>query len=247
MSEDDHVDGNSIAAVSVAVPETVAAAPTSLPLPLLFRKAEHSFERLDELSAEKLAQACSVTIQDFETCERFVRTLSLFSKNEEVEDISTSHLKYLLIDYYLHNLHTRVFDIDPTRRRNDIQQSLTYASKFIETCRHLKLLSREQLERWDTEIKNPHKPGTLPVQPSREARIAAFQREKQLKEQLETLRQKQSVHDGEEMDEEDVRSLEQTKLELSINKTFTNIGMMRRELEVRSLLSLSSSSVALTL
>lgn len=43
-----------------------------------------------------------------------VDTLALISPNEEVDDIATKDLKFLLVDYYLADLHQRGQTLPPT-------------------------------------------------------------------------------------------------------------------------------------
>eukprot|EP00750_Incisomonas_marina_P033139 INCI9583.1.p1 GENE.INCI9583.1~~INCI9583.1.p1 ORF type:complete len:342 (+),score=71.44 INCI9583.1:242-1267(+) len=234
---------------------------SNLSLPQLFRKCDFVFNRLDELHGPKLEKAVAETIHNVEMCDGYVKRLALFSKNEEVSDISTSHLKYLLIHYYLAKLHTRVFEREPAKRKAQLQKSIMHATHFLEMCMRFSIMTSAQRERWDAEVKNDGDGGGAereeeqalvprgrvgPAAPgigganrgfSREARIAAYKREKELKDFLAAIAEKHGgaadTEDGAGGDEEeDLRQMYFAKLELAISELFNDMGMYEREIEM---------------
>ena len=220
--------------------KTVSSDPSSadsqLSLSQLFRKCEFMYNRLGDLEDEKLTKSCAELVKNLEMCSGYVKQLALFSQNELFEDMSTSHLKYLLIDHYLAELSTRIFSPAPADRLRDIRQSLTYATKFMETCYRAKIMDRAQSERWNNQLKEGGGEGGAPraQQVSREERIAAFKREKELKEYINAMEQKfAGVDDGDsDVDEEELREVQRARLEMAINVTFNNMAMLTREIEV---------------
>jgi hypothetical protein len=267
-----------------STPGQLAAPDNSLSLPQLFHKCDVMFKRMDDLSGPKLEAACAEAVRDLGVCDSFVKRLGLFSKNEEVVDISTSHLKYLLIHFYLAKLVPRVFAPEPAHRLQHIRTALVHATHFTETCFRFSVMTRSQRDRWDALVKKDGGGGGGDdvgdgssgggggggggrggggggaaagkrmtfgdVSPraalSREDRIAAYKREKELKEYLAELDARRAGARGgggggggaaegedEEEDEEEERKMYLARLELAVSTAFTDMEMMEREVEVR--------------
>ena len=62
---------------------------------------------------------------------------ALFSKNEELDDISTESLKYLYIDYYQGKLHT--FVNARAKRKQHLQRGKAQLERFISRCNDLRI------------------------------------------------------------------------------------------------------------
>lgn len=61
-------------------------------------------------------------------------SLGLFSSNDEVEDISTADLKYLLIDYYAGDLGSRTCAREPRDRLRDLLEASFFLKTFLTKC-----------------------------------------------------------------------------------------------------------------
>lgn len=108
---------------------------------------------------------------------RLVQSLSLFSTNEEISDIPTSHLQFLLVDYYLGDLHLR--PMGGLDRKKQLETSSMFLSAFLTRCDNLGLVEEE--DRCDVleeaeDLSNPAK--------RRERKIARFRKEKEAQERL---------------------------------------------------------------
>lgn len=221
-----------------------------LTLPQRFHKAEQLFLSLDRLSPDKVQEACASAVGQFSLCDAAVRRMSIFSSNEELDDFATSELKYLFIDYYLAQLFPRCFVKDPRVRLQHLRQATVHANRFMENCAKFKIMSKKQAERWEVEIKSGNDDAedsgrtAMRRQPplSREDRIAAFNREKELKTRIAELEHVVAVlraNDGEDDSEYDneayeheTRELYMAQLELAVSKLFGDMTMWRREVEV---------------
>ncbi|EGC32435.1 hypothetical protein DICPUDRAFT_155594 [Dictyostelium purpureum] len=67
----------------------------------------------------------------------------IFSKNEDLEDIRTDLLKYLLIPYYLAELYLKITGAD---RLKFLKTSKQKIQMFLEDCERLELIDKEDLE-----------------------------------------------------------------------------------------------------
>ncbi|CAI4210758.1 unnamed protein product [Parascedosporium putredinis] len=73
----------------------------------LFEQAEETqttLASMHDFRSEQYQETLAAAIKSYEECLRLVVELSIFSPNESVEDIATSSLPYLLINYHLAQL-----------------------------------------------------------------------------------------------------------------------------------------------
>jgi hypothetical protein len=69
-------------------------------------------------------------IRDLETCMSLAGRLGIFSRNEELDDISTANLKYLLIHAYLASLLARTPCIEPRPRAALLEQAVDHYNRY---------------------------------------------------------------------------------------------------------------------
>lgn len=106
------------------------------PLPALFAAAEKTVANADYLpsrsqeSADQIARALEMLKQ----CRSRVDSLGLFSANDEVEDVATADLKYLLVDYYCGDLAGRTTAREPRERLASLAQSAGFLKAFLAKC-----------------------------------------------------------------------------------------------------------------
>src|SRR4051794_18272503 len=74
------------------------ASASSRALPVIYREAFATFKRFEDgeinIKDQNFAETLSGLVAQFKECLVLIDTHSLFSSNEEVEDVVTSHLKY---------------------------------------------------------------------------------------------------------------------------------------------------------
>lgn len=127
-----------------------------------------------------------VAINLVQKCSNLVHKLHLFSKNEEIDDILTSSLKYLFVDYYHGKLLSFVQDSidDKTKRLNSLKLAKVYLEKFLQNCLEIKLLNDDdkafvQLDDIDLTLESPEM--------TRNRKIALYKLNKQTKERIQVF------------------------------------------------------------
>lgn len=68
-------------------------------------------------------------IRWLQSCSRMVASLSLFSSNEEAEDIATADLKYLLVPYLLGHFMSLGGMQDVHKRMNTLEAAVTFLQR----------------------------------------------------------------------------------------------------------------------
>eukprot|EP00128_Syssomonas_multiformis_P014061 Colp12_sorted_trinity150504_noHs@7007 len=133
----------------------------------------------------------------FERAAVLVRGLDVFSKNEHLEDINTVDMRYLLIPAYLADLQLRI--VNRETRLEDIKKAQDFAVHFLDRCKELRFLGREDIEMLESSA------GSDPTA-KRLAKLNKFKREKEittkLKELTLRLEEQRKAHKGVEGDEE---------------------------------------------
>ena len=183
-------------------------------------------KRLDNARAmiESSPKEC---IPLLDSIQRDVQALSLFSKNETVEDISTKSIPFLAVDNFL-ALAIGNLPVEPgamIRRKENIERSLTLWGHFLERLEALELLSKDETNEFhrlveDREEGSAAEPGSnrfgrgVPV--DRDAKIARFKAKQQQRQEIEKLkalmdrRNRCKIAPEDEMDGHDLDSLERS-------------------------------------
>lgn len=99
--------------------------------------------------------------------------LRLFSPNEELDDIGTSDLKYLLVPFMLGEVTASTRDM--TTRHQALKQSLLFWRAFAADCGRLKVAHNDDLRAIDRSPEDPTDSAT-----KREEKIARYKRSKEL-------------------------------------------------------------------
>ncbi|KAI1624635.1 TAP42-like protein [Exophiala viscosa] len=199
----------------------------------LYNEAKSQQEGLDDLDPRSSAFKTTLQsiIDNFRRCQELIQQLSLFSKNEEVEDISTQDLQYLLVDYELAETKTRAYDSD---RQSSLQESSRLLESFLSRLDQYGLLGasdRKLYERFLEQRDSFRIVSSTNPEDKRKIKIARFQEEKSLKQKLEYLRsESQKIN----IDDETVRHLHLAEIALAVNKAFSSLDMINQELEIVS-------------
>jgi immunoglobulin-binding protein 1 len=124
-------------------------------------------------------------IQNLEHCQKMIKDLSIFSPNEELEDISTQNLRYLTVDYLLAELLLKSYE---KTRLASLQRSSRLLESFLERLDQYSTLSkadRKLYERFQDNRSGFSLLSTANAEERRRVKISRFQEEKQLKKKLE--------------------------------------------------------------
>ena len=116
-------------------------------------------------------------IDQFEQCISLVESESLFSKNEEFDDIQTESLKYLSTKYYLAKLNCQIMNL--LTRKSHLIVSKNYFNEFLDLCRQLHIL---HVDDDMAEIENKLR---MNPENSRAQNIAKYKRDKEAKQKMD--------------------------------------------------------------
>jgi hypothetical protein len=160
-----------------------------------------------------------------------ISAISLFSLNEGLEDLATSALPYLLVDYHVAELVQKTPNLSPSQRKAILQEARAAYERFLAlvdgyglvTSPYDKLLERYRDDEEGFAVVASSDPAT-----KRNGKIAAYKAEKQLRERLETLRRDPRYL--EHGDEDVVRDLYLADIAFSIHATFHALDSLNREL-----------------
>jgi hypothetical protein len=114
-------------------------------LPARFAAAEAVCERAEDGglrgSADEQASAVAVAAAEMERCMLAVRRHAIFSPNEEAEDVNTEDLKYVLGEYHLAKISSRLSPIGggPAARLAGVRRAAGYMEAFVTRCKQLGL------------------------------------------------------------------------------------------------------------
>jgi len=199
----------------------------------LYKEARTRQEELDSLDPRSSAYKDTLQsiIDNLGRCRQLIQQLSLFSPNEEVEDISTHDLQYLTVDYNLAEMRTKAYGGD---RQSLLRESSALLESFLTRLDQYRLLSPSDHKLYERFLEQRSAfrivSSTNPEE-KRKIKIARFQEEKSLKQKLEYLRnQSQKLN----TDDETIRHLYLAEIALSVNRAFASLDMITQELEILS-------------
>ncbi|RYC56454.1 hypothetical protein CHU98_g9757 [Xylaria longipes] len=176
----------------------------------------------------------AAAIQQYEECVQIIDKISLFSRNESLEDIATSDLPYLLVLYRIAELFQKVSSSSPLERKRIVESARDAYERFLHLLDSYSILSPLDSTLFAEYNEDPTGFSTISTKDPnarRNAKIANFKAEKQLKQKLEYMRSSpRYLEDG--GDEEAVRELYLANTALSIHMTFQSLEGINREVEV---------------
>ncbi|RMZ72741.1 TAP42 component of the Tor signaling pathway [Pyrenophora seminiperda CCB06] len=204
----------------------------------LFSKAEGMREQLSSLydtNSPTYQENLGATIATYAECLDMAEQISLFSPNETLEDISSSDLQYMAISYQLAELVQRISSTDIFVRKQNLLRARGHYEQFLKLLDAYNVLGKADAKLLDvyTEDKDTFATAsTKDAAARRNAKIARFRGEKQLKQKLEYLQQNPKLA---EQDEQVVRDLHLTSLAFMVHQTFASLESMAQELHIISL------------
>ncbi|KAI9594217.1 TAP42-like protein [Syncephalis fuscata] len=192
-------------------------------------------------------------IERFEACARDVQSLSLFSDNETLDDLSTSYLRFLLLDAYLAELVMKRTNTNSggdshggsgaTQRQAILDTVTQHLRKFLNLCDNYSLISNNYIERIMQGVL--HTSGSKEADKSeviisaarkREEKIERYKREKVMKEKIdasELQRQLEQAKEDVDADTDELdRSLILTLIQLFIQKSSEHLQSIQQEREM---------------
>eukprot|EP01106_Pelomyxa_sp_JSP_P008177 TRINITY_DN23268_c0_g1_i1.p1 TRINITY_DN23268_c0_g1~~TRINITY_DN23268_c0_g1_i1.p1 ORF type:complete len:274 (-),score=59.64 TRINITY_DN23268_c0_g1_i1:572-1393(-) len=168
----------------------------------------------------KLLRACDVLASVLRGVER----LSLFSKNEELDDVRTDLLRFLLVPFFLAETLMRLSGGD---RASVLKRAIENYNRYLEDAEALKFANKE-------DLMVARQPAPRDPAAARTQKIAQFQRERQAKQALQEMRRKREAvrkHPGSDPEEAD-RGYYLSLLRLAATTASQQLRMAQQELEM---------------
>src|ERR1700761_6854688 len=129
----------------------------------------------------------SSAIAAYSECRQLVDRISLFSPNESLEDIASSELQYLLLDYYLADLTLRR-TTELSERKHVLDGGRVYYERFLRLLDSYDILGKSDATLWEQYRENKANFTVVITGDAvarREQKINRFKAEKELKRKLE--------------------------------------------------------------
>ena len=161
--------------------------PQDRSLKAAFASAKAHQKELEDLDprSDTAKEAVQSTIVDLEQCQKLLQTASIFSPNEDLEDITTESLQFLTVEYLLAELLLRTYD---NNRLAALRRASQLLETFLERLNHYVMLSKADTELYDRYRESPGSFSLLATsnfEDRRRLKISRFQEEKGLKQKLE--------------------------------------------------------------
>ncbi|KAK0735780.1 TAP42-like protein [Apiosordaria backusii] len=196
-------------------------------------------------NSQEYIDAISSAIKNYQESLRLISHLSLFSPNESLEDLSTSDLPLLLINYHLAELSQKLPTPSLPDRKRILSSARDHYERFLHFLDSYSLLSPQSTKLLETYASSPTTFSTAnSSDPTtrRNAKIANFQTEKALRQKLEYLRARPEYGASEDDDlpsgagdEEVVREVHLANLAYRTHLTFNSLDSLNREMEILSM------------
>ena len=204
----------------------------------LFEAAKSNQEDLDTLDprSDDFKQLLQSSIASLKQCQDLIDRLALFSSNEDLEDIATTNLQYLGVDYILAELTMKPYSPD---RKSQLSDASDLLEKFLTRLDEYTLLSKPDAKLFQTFKEDRTRfrivGENAGLEAKRNTKIKRFQEEKQLKSRLKLLRdQSQSLN----VDDEIIRDLYTAELSLYVHQAFQSLDLISQE---RAILAMTPS------
>ena len=184
------------------------------PLPVVWRSAQAALERAESLngSDQETQDIVKKGLLDAEKAARLVTALDVFSRNEQLDDINTGDIKYLMLPFFSAELLLKVND-----RKNRIailQNAINGHKSFLDDLERLGALKPEARDSWRAERSDAHSKD--PSQ-NRTLKVSRVKAEKVAKERLQWLRQKLELSSKLEEEGLDADELEREHAAILLN------------------------------
>ncbi|KAH9852697.1 serine/threonine protein phosphatase PP2A-associated protein [Lenzites betulinus] len=158
-----------------------------VPLPALFRRALTAAAKASNLPtiADETQELVQSALLDLRQCSIRVSRLALFSPNEQLADIPTRDLVYLLVPYVLSEVQSRVRATEREDRLDLVKAVKRYLEAYIHYLEQYEIVSQED----KTLYGRPASSITDPAK-RRELKIKQYKQEKDIKARIEVVRKR---------------------------------------------------------
>jgi immunoglobulin-binding protein 1 len=200
----------------------------------VFAAAEERRDALEgtyEASSPGYREALSPAIKDYEECLRLISSLALFSPNETADDISTSDIPYLLVDFHLAELLQKTPFSSPAERLKTLAAAREVYERFLRLLDGYDLLEPANARLFERYMDAPREFSTLARDPyaRRDSKIANARAESDLRARLAALRKHPHYAAG---DDEALRAAHLAHVALAAHQALQALEGLNREEEV---------------
>ncbi|XP_027791609.1 immunoglobulin-binding protein 1 [Marmota flaviventris] len=218
----------------------MAASEDELELPRLPELLETSRKLLDEVEVA-IEPTGSRMVQDkvlkaldlLEKATEMLSQLDLFSRNEDLEEIASIDLKYLMVPAFQGALTMK--QVNPSKRLEHLQQAREHFINFLTQC-HYYHVARFQLPKTknnsaenNTASSSMAYPSLVAMASQRQAKIERYKQKKEVEHRLSTL--KSAVESG-QADDERVREYNLLQLRRWIGISLEEIESIDQEIKI---------------
>ncbi|KAL4687275.1 hypothetical protein H8959_019403 [Pygathrix nigripes] len=199
----------------VSLPKVAAAEDEFLPPPRLPELFDSSKQLLEEVKGATEPTGSRIVqekvLKGFDLLQKVAKMLSqldLFSRNEDLEEITSTDLKYLMVPAFQGALTMK--QVNPSKRLDHLQQAREHFIKYLTQCHYYRVAEFELPQTKtnsgenNTAITSTAYPSLVIMASQRRAKIERYKQKKELKHRLSTM--KSAVESG-QADDERVRGL----------------------------------------
>ncbi|KAI0362517.1 serine/threonine protein phosphatase PP2A-associated protein [Trametes cingulata] len=158
-----------------------------IPLSSLFRRALTTASKAFNLPTieDETQELVRSALSDLQQCSTRIAKLSLFSPNEQLADIPTRDLVYLLVPYVLSEVQSRVRATEREDRIDLVKEVKRHLEAYIYYLEHYEIATEEDKELYG-------RPASSVADPTkrRELKIKQYKREKDIKARIEAVRKR---------------------------------------------------------
>ncbi|KAI6086164.1 type 2A phosphatase-associated protein 42 [Hypoxylon rubiginosum] len=191
---------------------------------------EGTYETNSPTYQEDLGQALEL----YQECIQIIDKICLFSPNEGLEDIATSDLPYLLVNYRIAELLQKVSTQSPLERKAALKATRDAYERLLHLLDSYSILTQSESKLFTQYNDDPAAFSTISTSDPaarRNAKISNFKAEKELKTKLAYMQKSpRYLEDG--GDEEAVRELYLTNIAFCTHLTFQGLESINREMEI---------------
>ncbi|AEO55324.1 hypothetical protein MYCTH_40930 [Thermothelomyces thermophilus ATCC 42464] len=193
-------------------------------------------------NSSEYADTVSSAVKLYQECLALVGALSIFSPNESLEDVSTTDLPFFLINFHLAEITQKRPSSSPQERKSILSAARDAYERYLHLVDSYGLLSppyKKLLEQYTEAPTTFSTVSTSDPEARRNAKIANFRAEKELRNRLEFLRRRPEYGTEDDRhgggDEEAVRQVHLAHIDYSTHMTFQALESLNREWEILAL------------
>uniref|UniRef100_A0A8C9M187 Immunoglobulin (CD79A) binding protein 1 pseudogene 2 n=1 Tax=Piliocolobus tephrosceles TaxID=591936 RepID=A0A8C9M187_9PRIM len=176
-------------------------------LPELFDSSKQLLEEVEgvtEPTGSRIVQEKVLKVLDLlQKVAKMLSQLDLFSRNEDLEEITSTDLKYLMVPAFQGALTMK--QVNPSKHLDHLQQAREHFIKYLTQCHYYRVAEFELPQTKtnsaenNTAIISTAYPSLVAMASQRQAKIERYKQKKELKHRLSTM--KSAVESGQANDE----------------------------------------------